>query len=53
MSGKNIAVAGVGYVGLSNAVLLARSNTVRAFDLDPRRVEMLNAGQCPILDPDI
>ena len=53
MSGKNIAVAGVGYVGLSNAVLLARSNSVRAFDLDPRRVEMLNAGQCPILDPDI
>lgn len=53
MSGKNIAVAGVGYVGLSIAVLLARCNTVRAFDLDPRRVEMLNAGQCPILDPDI
>lgn len=53
MSGKKIAVAGVGYVGLSNAVLLARYNTVRALDLDLRRVEMLNAGQSPILDSDI
>ncbi|MDO5647665.1 nucleotide sugar dehydrogenase [Paracoccus sp. (in: a-proteobacteria)] len=53
MSGKTIAVAGIGYVGLSNAVLLAGQNTVRAIDLDPRRVEMLNNRQCPIVDADI
>ena len=53
MSGKIIAVAGVGYVGLSNAVLLARHNTVHALDLDGRRVEMINARQCPIIDADI
>ena len=53
MSGKIIAVVGIGYVGLSNAVLLARHNTVRAVDLDIRRVEMLNARQCPIVDTDV
>lgn len=50
MSGKTIAVAGIGYVGLSNAVLLARHNHVRAIDIDARRCEMLNARQCPIHD---
>lgn len=53
MSGKIIAVAGIGYVGLSNAVLLAGHNCVRALDVDARRVEMLNARQCPIVDADI
>ena len=42
MSGKTIAVAGIGYVGLSNAVLLAARNTVRALDVDAGRVAMLN-----------
>lgn len=53
MSQKIIAVAGIGYVGLSNAVLLARHHRVRAIDIDPRRCEMLNARQCPIVDAEM
>ena len=53
MPGMNIAVAGIGYVGLSNAVLLAAHNRVRALDVDERRVAMLNEGSCPIIDPDM
>ncbi|MGJ8597945.1 nucleotide sugar dehydrogenase [Sulfitobacter sp.] len=48
-----IAVAGLGYVGLSNAVLLAQHNTVVAVDITQARVDMVNAGKSPILDPDI
>ena len=50
MSRKTIAVVGIGYVGLSNALLLAQHNTVRALDLDPHRVALLNAGQSPVID---
>ncbi|WP_282029661.1 nucleotide sugar dehydrogenase [Paracoccus marcusii] len=53
MSGKIIAVAGIGYVGLSNAVLLAARNTVRALDVDAARVALLNDRGCPIIDDDI
>ena len=53
MSGVKIAVAGIGYVGLSNAVLLAQHNQVVAFDLNPDRVASLNAKQSPIIDADI
>ncbi|WP_333684983.1 nucleotide sugar dehydrogenase [Pontibaca methylaminivorans] len=53
MAGKTIAVAGIGYVGLSSAVLLAGRNRVRALDVDPHRVELLNARRCPIVDADI
>ncbi|MCL4120954.1 UNVERIFIED_CONTAM: hypothetical protein GTU68_066994 [Idotea baltica] len=45
-----IAVAGIGYVGLSNAVLLAGQTSVCALDVDAERVAMVNAGQCPIVD---
>lgn len=45
-----IAVFGLGYVGLSNAVLLAQHNEVVAVDLSAQRVEQLNARQCPIVD---
>ncbi|UDF03366.1 nucleotide sugar dehydrogenase [Asticcacaulis sp. AND118] len=48
-----IAIAGLGYVGLSNAMLLARHNTVVAFDVVPAKVEMLNKGQSPIVDAEI
>lgn len=48
-----IAVAGTGYVGLSNAMLLAQHNRVVAVDIIPEKVELLNRGQSPIEDADI
>lgn len=48
-----IAVAGTGYVGLSNAVLLAQHNDVKAVDLVPEKVEMLNNKTSPIEDKEI
>ena len=49
----NIAVAGTGYVGLSMAVLLAQHNTVKAVDIVPEKVEMLNNRKSPIADKEI
>ncbi len=48
-----IAVAGLGYVGLSNAVLLAQHNEVVASDISQARVDMITARQSPIADTDI
>ena len=48
-----IAVAGLGYVGLSMSVLLARHNPVVGFDLDAHRVAGLRGGRSPIQDDDI
>lgn len=48
-----IAVAGIGYVGLSNAVLLAQNNEVRAIDLVRERVDQVNSKSSPIADDDI
>lgn len=48
-----IAVAGMGYVGLSNAILLAQHNQVVAYDIIPERVEEINQGISPIADPEI
>jgi len=48
-----IAVAGLGYVGLSLAVLLAQADTVLALDVSPARVDQVNQGRSPIEDADI
>ena len=48
-----IAVAGVGYVGLSMAALLAREHTVTAVTTTPEKAERLNRGISPIRDPEI
>lgn len=48
-----IAVVGTGYVGLSNAMLLARHNQVVALDVVAEKIELLNARQSPIEDKDI
>lgn len=45
-----IAVAGTGYVGLSMAILLAQHNTVKAVDIIPEKVEMINNKKSPIVD---
>lgn len=49
----NITVAGIGYVGLSNAILLAQSNKVIALDIIKEKVEMINAKKSPIIDNEI
>ncbi|MEC8328481.1 MAG: nucleotide sugar dehydrogenase [Pseudomonadota bacterium] len=49
----NITIAGTGYVGLSNAVLLAQHNSVIAYDIIDTKVDLINQKQSPIADPEI
>ena len=49
----NIAVAGTGYVGLSLAVLLSQHNCVKAVDIVPSKVELINRRKSPIVDKEI
>ena len=53
MSSYKIAIAGTGYVGLSNAILLSQHNEVYAVDIIEEKVNLINSGKSPIVDKGI
>ena len=53
MNDMKLAIAGTGYVGLSNAVLLAQHNEVIALDLVEKKVDLINSKKSPIIDSEI
>ncbi|MEW1954944.1 nucleotide sugar dehydrogenase [Terrabacter sp. NPDC080008] len=48
-----ITVVGLGYVGLSNAAILAQHNEVVALEVDGSRADLVNEGRSPIIDPEL
>lgn len=48
-----ITVAGMGYVGLANAILLAQNHSVTAMEILPERVDMINQGVSPLIDKEM
>lgn len=50
---KNISIVGLGYVGLSNAILLSQRNNVIAIDTDKYRIDLINQRKSPIQDVEI
>jgi UDPglucose 6-dehydrogenase len=50
---KNISIVGLGYVGLSNAILLSQRNNVIALDTDKHRIKLINQKKSPIQDVEI
>ena len=50
MKKKKIVVVGLGYVGLSNSILLAQKNTVIAVDINIKKVNLINNGKSPFFD---
>ena len=48
-----IAIAGTGYVGLSNAIILSQHNKVYAVDVNTSKVDLINSKKSPIVDKEI
>ena len=53
MKKNKIAVVGLGYVGISNSILLAQYNSVMAIDINVNKVNSINKGESPLADKDI
>lgn len=53
MDSANIVVFGIGYVGLSNAILLSQHNHVTAIDIVPEKIDMINNRKSPLVDKEI